>query len=207
MKLFSFPIGLFLLALIIGCAKQEEEIIPEPIIKADQREYTESEKRYLAIGDSITSLSGQKLQSELMKAINEGGFEHAIQFCNTNALSFTGKVVEGTNMTIRRASDDYRNPLNRPDDLEKGVIFDYTYDVHVGEEPQPLLLKTDGKIHYFKPIIVQSLCLNCHGTPGEELNKDLYAKIKELYPEDTAIRYKSGHFRGIWHLVFGDDTN
>jgi hypothetical protein len=207
MRLSILSYVLLSLIVLVACSKKEEEPIPEPIIKAEQRTYSESEQRYLAIGDSITTLAAEKLKGELMKAISEGGYEHAIQFCNLNALSFTSIVVDGTSMTIKRASDDFRNPKNRPDDLEKGVIFDYTYDVHVGEAPQPLLLTAEGKLHYFKPIIVQSFCLSCHGTPGEELSKDLYAKIKELYPEDTAIRYKSGDLRGILHLVFGDEVN
>jgi hypothetical protein len=205
MRLSILNLALLSLIVLTSCSKKEEEPIPEPIIKAEQRTYSESEQRYLAIGDSITNLVAEKLKAELMKAISEGGYENAIQFCNINALPFTSNVVDGTGMTIKRVSADYRNPLNKPDDLEDGVIFDYTYDVHVGEAPQPMLLKADGKLHYFKPIIMQSFCLSCHGTPGKELSADLYAKIKELYPEDYATRYKSGDLRGAFHLVFGEE--
>lgn len=205
MRLSIFNVALLSLLVLTACSKKEEEPIPEPIIKAEQRTYSESEKRYMAIGDSITNLVSEKLKAELMKAISEGGYENAIQFCNINALPFTSKVVDGTGMTIKRVSADYRNPQNKPDDLEDGVLFDYTYDEHVGEVPQPLLMKADGKLHYFKPIIVQSFCLSCHGTPGKELSADLYKKIKELYPDDLATRYKSGHLRGAFHLVFGDE--
>ncbi|MCO5249842.1 MAG: DUF3365 domain-containing protein [Candidatus Kapabacteria bacterium] len=205
MRLSILNIALLSLIVLTSCSKKEEEPIPEPVIKAEQRTYSESEQRYLAIGDSITNLVAEKLKAELMNAISEGGYENAIQFCNINALPFTSNVVDGTGMTIKRVSADYRNPLNKPDDLEDGVLFDYTYDVHVGEAPQPMLIKAEGKLHYFKPIIVQSFCLSCHGTPGKELSADLYAKIKGLYPEDLATRYKAGHLRGAFHLVFGDE--
>jgi hypothetical protein len=58
------------------------------------------------------------------------------------------------------------------------------------------------EIHFFKPILLQPLCLNCHGTPGKQIQNSTLAKIQLLYPGDQAFDYREGDLRGVWHIVF-----
>lgn len=205
--MYRIVLSLSLIIILISACKDKPEINidetkTESILELDTLGLTEIEKRLMAIGDSLTSVTFENLKKELMKAISEGGFEHAIKFCSLHAIDITNQYVDGVKIQIRRTSDNYRNPKNKPDEIESNVIFDYTYDVHVGETPQPLFFSTGGKSHFFKPILVQSLCLSCHGTPGMDIKPDLYAQIKKIYPEDSAVNYRVDDLRGIWHVIF-----
>ncbi len=198
---------LSLLLMLISACKEKldikiDETKTEANLELDTLGLNEIEKRLMVIGDSITTVTFENLKKELMKAISEGGFEHAIKFCNLNAIDITNQYVDGKKIQIRRVSDNYRNPKNIPDEIESNVIFDYTYDVHVGETPQPLFFSTGGKSHFFKPILLQSFCLSCHGVPGKDIKPDIYAQIKKLYPDDTAVNYRVDDLRGIWHVIF-----
>ena len=64
------------------------------------------------------------------------------------------------------------------------------------------LIHEGKKVHYYKPILIQAMCLTCHGTPGVEMNAQLAAVIDSLYPSDKAKGYKDGELRGMWHVVF-----
>ena len=66
--------------------------------------------------------------------------------------------------------------------------------------------KSAKEIHFFKPILLQPLCLNCHGTPGKQIQNSTLAKIQVLYPSDQAFDYKEGDLRGVWHIVFNPQT-
>lgn len=205
--MYRIVLLLSLMIILISACKDKPEITidetkTESKLELDTLGLNEIEKRLMVIGDSLTTVTFENLKKELMKAISEGGFEHAIKFCSLNAIDITNQYVDGVKIQIRRTSDNYRNPKNKPDDIESNVIFDYTYDVHVGETPQPLFFSTGGKSHFFKPILVQSLCLSCHGTPGKDIKPDLYAQIKKIYPEDSAVNYRIDDLRGIWHVIF-----
>jgi len=50
---------------------------------------------------------------------------------------------------------------------------------------------------YYFPLKVLKLCLTCHGTPGKDIKPEVYEAIKRKYPEDKAIGYREGDFRGV----------
>ena len=52
---------------------------------------------------------------------------------------------------------------------------------------------------YAEPIIVQPMCLACH---GESLAPEIAAKISEAYPDDQATGFKVGDFRGVFWVEF-----
>ena len=59
-----------------------------------------------------------------------------------------------------------------------------------------------GKYHYFKPIILQAMCLNCH---GEKLT--IYNLMSgKAFSKNTLVTwlmdYKEGDLRGVWHVIF-----
>ncbi len=50
-------------------------------------------------------------------------------------------------------------------------------------------------LRYLKPITVAAMCLNCHG-PRESLAPEIRRILDERYPDDRAIGYRAGDFRG-----------
>jgi hypothetical protein len=72
-----------------------------------------------------------------------------------------------------------------------------------GEKPVAQLVSGPGEtIHYYKPILVQSMCLNCHGSIPGQLKPEVAAVVDSLYPGDLARNYKEGDLRGAWHIRF-----
>jgi hypothetical protein len=48
--------------------------------------------------------------------------------------------------------------------------------------------------------------MNCHGIPEEEIRPGVLRLIRETYPEDEAVGYRSGQLRGLWKISFGTQT-
>lgn len=153
-------------------------------------------------GDSLTTQTFETLRKTLQKAISERGLPGAVEFCNTAALDLT-RTYAAKEIQIKRTSDKIRNPVNTPDEMENDVIKTY---LNQKEENKQLtaIIKQDlkGNQHYFKPIFVQSMCLNCHGTKETQIKPDTWDMIRKKYPNDAGFNYKEGDLRGVWHIVF-----
>jgi len=54
-------------------------------------------------------------------------------------------------------------------------------------------------VRFYKPIMLQPICLNCHG-PEEQLLPELKTTLDELYPEDQARNFKVGDLRGVFRV-------
>ena len=45
-------------------------------------------------------------------------------------------------------------------------------------------------------------CLQCHGTPNQDIAPETLAAIQKLYPDDKATGFKLGDLRGLWRVTF-----
>lgn len=170
--------------------------------KKDSIELTPDEtKEYLDLGEAIVKESFDSLQTNITRAIQETGIKGSLKYCNLNAYPIIYHLEKKKNVKIRRASQKFRNPANQPDSLENSIIELYADLLNKGEKTEPIIRPVNKEIHYFKPIIVKDLCLNCHGKVGEEIAEENYKIISELYPLDNATGYKQGDLRGIWHII------
>lgn len=157
---------------------------------------------WMARGDSLVAKTFDTLRNTLLRAIGEHGFAGAISFCNTEALNLTNTFA-GEGVTVKRTSDKIRNPLNAPDEMEKKILAEYLTQKKENKALQPVLKKdAAGNHHYFKPILVQALCLSCHGDKSGPLLPETWQAIQQKYPDDKAFDYKEGDLRGIWHISF-----
>jgi hypothetical protein len=159
------------------------------------------QKQYSDRGDSIVTLTFDTLRSALQQSLKEKGVEGAIEYCSINAYAITSLHTKEGYM-IRRTAEKYRNPVNAPDSLEKLVFARYASLI---EKQQPLenaVLESSGNIHYFKPIIMQTMCRNCHGIAGSDIQPGVIEAIKKRYPADMATGFSEGDLRGMWHIRF-----
>ena len=67
---------------------------------------------FLALGDSISAQAQQVLLKNVSAAMQAGGPEHAVAFCNTRAVPLTDSVAALFEVDVRRLSDRNRDPDN-----------------------------------------------------------------------------------------------
>jgi hypothetical protein len=139
------------------------------------------------------------LMAELKEKITSSGTLEAISFCHLNVKPLA-KSSAGENIkkySFGRTSHKIRNRENSPDRwIEKYI--DTFKSVKSGDKFEKPLIHTfaDGKKAYLEPLFVQPMCLSCHGS---SISKEVKAEIKKRYPDDQAIGFKVGDFRGfIW---------
>lgn len=153
-------------------------------------------------GDSIVNQTFDTLRKTLTRAIGEKGLAGAVEFCSTQALELT-HAFTGEGITVKRSSDKLRNPANAPDSVETRILSSFLQLKTENGELKPVLEKdAAGNYHYFKPIMLQAMCLNCHGDKTTQIEPDVWSVIQQKYPADAAFDYKEGDLRGIWHIMF-----
>lgn len=154
-------------------------------------------------GQKVVKATFQTLSSNLKNAMEEGGVEYALQFCNVEAIPLTDSLSKHHDVSIRRASHKPRNPYNTADSLEAEVIKQYINKLESGEKLKPVTYADENRITFHAPItITNSLCLNCHGKVNEGISKENLATIQELYPNDQATGFSMGDLRGVWTVRF-----
>lgn len=154
-------------------------------------------------GIEIAVLTTSALQKALKGAIQEGGLEYAIKFCNLEALEITDSISEMESVAVKRVAKKYRNPLNEMNDLENDLFASYVSQLQNEQSLHPVIM-ADSKGHpvFYQPIYTGALCLNCHGEMGTNINAELAGTIQKLYPEDQATGFKEGQLRGMWAITF-----
>ena len=81
--------------------------------------------KYTTEGKEMAMATANKLGSNLIQKMKEGGVKDAVPFCNTMAYPLTEEMSKKFNAEIRRTSDKIRNEMNNPDDGESKIINDY----------------------------------------------------------------------------------
>jgi len=154
---------------------------------------------YLKKGDEITNLAQAILLGNVGNAIQKGGPEYAVEYCNIRATPLVDSLGNLNNCIVSRVSDKNRNSENnlkseQERELWKKMQMKLSVDT---------LIQEDQSLVYYKSIkIALPACLNCHGNPEREIQPAALEKIRLLYPNDLAIGYKTGDFRGLWKVEF-----
>ena len=157
--------------------------------------------------DLITSLS-----SELSTAINDGGMKAAINTCNISAMPITTSIYEDNHsiLNIKRTSFKVRNKNNKPDGYEKKALQYFEELEEFGKKfpsyyVQKIQEKNEVFFRYYKPLLINELCLNCHGVT-DRMSADILQKLGELYPDDNANGYELNNFRGVVSITISDEV-
>lgn len=154
-------------------------------------------------GDSITQEAQVQLIAQLQQAIASNGPAGAIDFCKVNALPILQTVESKYTVTLRRASVQPRNPADTPNAEELPLLEAYAYNAenNISSDPSIQKIEQGEVLLYTKPILLtNALCLSCHGDPKKDIAPETSAKLKELYPQDSATGYAIGDLRGMWAL-------
>jgi hypothetical protein len=181
---FVLPIVLGLL--IISCNKKqkEEKITTKVNLEDTLRNYAMQTKGVLG--------------KNLMNAINKQGTEKAIEFCSTKALVLTDSMGTALNVTIKRVSDQPRNPLNFANEDETAFIKELKEKMAKSEKLTSKITESNDKTIAYFPIETNAMCLQCHGSKDSDIKPNVLKKIALLYPKDQATGYKENQIRGIF---------
>lgn len=165
---------------------------------------TETEKKpsFEERGMMIAQTTKAELGKNLMGQIQKNGVIAALDFCNVQAVPITDSMATIHKSQIRRVTDKPRNPKNKANAAELQYLENFKKQVAAGGEVKPITVQMGNKIEFYYPIVTNSLCLKCHGTPGKELETLTLAKIKQLYPTDKATGYNENEVRGIWTIQY-----
>lgn len=163
---------------------------------------TETEKTPAEIGLSYALDTKKVLGKNLMGAIQKKGTLEALKFCNHQAYPLTNSMATKFNASIKRVSDKPRNPANTANEQELKVIEKYKKMVADKAEINPIVEEHNGGVQFYYPITTNSMCLQCHGKPAEQINPATLKKLSELYPADKAVGYDIDQVRGIWSIQF-----
>lgn len=149
----------------------------------------------LARGSELLSPFKRDLQEALRLGLTKGPVE-AIGACRVQAPEIA-KALSQDGISLGRTSHRLRNPANSPPEWVSPILGAYVDD-SADRAPRVVPLP-DNRFGYVEPIVIQPLCLTCH---GEDLAPDVAARINELYPEDHATEFNDGDFRGVFWVDF-----
>lgn len=193
MKTYSLSVLLFLLVLSLGTCSDEGQMIKTTI----------NENEYLEKGKSIAAATFATLSGNLQKAMQEGGVQNAVSYCNLAASPLVDSLAKVYKADIRRSAILTRNPANNPTAAELSQFKIYRTTHKAGKTMNPAVQSIDANtVAFYAPIQLMPLCEKCHGVVGETIAAEDYQLIKQLYPQDEAINFKTGDLRGMWSISF-----
>lgn len=159
----------------------------------------------LDIARTAVKKHSHKLKTDLWQALKDGGPKHAIGHCVSIAPDTDAIVSEEQGIEIGRTALKVRNSENAPDDWELSGLETFAKQIAEGADAQKLehydvTTTTEGQrlFRYLKPIMMQEMCLACH---GPNVAPELKSEIAKSYPDDKAIGFNLNELRGAFTLV------
>lgn len=150
-------------------------------------------------GVKYIKMLGGTLKSHLVEKMkaDPSGVE-ALNFCTTEAQQLTHEVNEKLpeGVKVRRTGLKYRSDANKPDFVDVEIMKGYLKKIELKNfTPDQIAMAREGNTtRVYKPLVVGDACMKCHGT---EVDPVLKAKIAASYPNDTAMGFTKGEFRGV----------
>jgi hypothetical protein len=193
-KLITLAVVIVMTAILLYCNTTQEvaDVTSEEAVKLQP------------VGNEAAMTLLKTLKGELVTASQKGGFGSAIEVCNTRAMVLTDSLAQSMEniSSVKRTSVKYRNELNAPDKYEEQALAYFAdalaKDGKVGGELMNKITTPEGTTfyRYYKPIMVDAVCLNCHGDPATML-PEINQLVSGHYPTDKAINYQAGDLRGV----------
>jgi hypothetical protein len=158
-----------------------------------------NEEQFIKEAKSLATDLRMSLMENLSEKISKEGVEKAVPFCHANVKPIAKGAAKDRieKFEFGRTSHKVRNTANNPQPWAEKYLKDFAGSKK-GEIKKDYVLHTleNGKRVYLEPLYVEAKCLLCH---GENVAKNVSARVKELYPNDKATGFKLGQFRGfIW---------
>lgn len=150
------------------------------------------EKVIVTIGKKATTKVAQKLMKTMLGDIKATGLAGAARTW-TKSVGLINEVADSFNMgmKIRRPTYQYRNPTNKPNDIDK-VALDFFLSEEFDDDKY-FSRKIEGKngtsYVYYQPYPVTEKCLSCHSS---KMSDEVKVVLDEKYPNDRSRNIKVG---------------
>ncbi len=169
---------------LLSCSNKQEHI-------------SEGEKASLILlGDSISTEMQNVLLQNVAGAVQKGGTDYAVEFCNIQAMPLTDSIANNFKVYIQRLSDRNRNPANAIQTQTDSLAWEKIKHGKTGFTEQD----KNGEVYYYKPIVIaMPTCIKCHGDKTD-LTESTQKIIAQKYPNDKAFGYEMGDLRGMWKI-------
>jgi hypothetical protein len=146
-------------------------------------------------GKTLVGTLKKNLRVSLEQALPHGAAS-ALAACHTLAPSLASSLAtEG--ILVGRATRLPRNPKNAAEGWTADALTRFEKMKSDGRDLTGASYARrlpDGRTAYAEPIVIQDVCLACHGA---EVAPDVKAAIAATYPADRATGYAVGDLRGL----------
>lgn len=126
----------------------------------------------------------------------QDGAPAAIEVCQARAPALAGALATD-GVIVGRATRKPRNPQNLAAGWQAEALaqFEETRAAGTALDGASFARRlADGRIAYAEPLLIQPLCLACHGAT---LAPDVQQALAARYPADRATGYQAGDLRGV----------
>ena len=161
-------------------------------------ELTPSEEKTLTnIGHKAASMVSQRLMEAMLGDIKSVGLAEAARGWS-KSVGLINDTADSFNlgMEIRRPTYQYRNPINKPDNLDKVALDFFLSSESEGEKyfARKVMGEKGYRYLYYQPMYVTQKCLLCH---SENMSDDVKAVLDEKYPNDLSRDLKLAALRAV----------
>lgn len=200
-------VALAAVSILVPASAVEASAVSARLVTENSAEVTEVRR----LGESAINRLAGSLLREVTVATAKGGPEGAVEVCHLKSLPITHGTVAGLPRitSVKRTSLKLRSPSNAPDAAEQQVLAHVDRLLTRGEPPPSLIVQrvepanAAPEWRVYKPVAALPQCLQCHGDPAAQ-SETLRAKLKQYYPDDEAVGYKAGEWRGVIRVTVAD---
>lgn len=151
----------------------------------------------MAQSRQIVATFQQELGARLTVALATGGPVEAIAVCNLEAPQISARLSADSDARVARTALKVRNPANTADAAARDVLEAFRLELAADATriPEHFETSADGTARYMRAIVMQPLCVVCHGAA---VAPDVRAAVARLYPADEATGFALGDLRGAF---------
>lgn len=150
----------------------------------------------VAQGKQAVGALKRQLVGALTEALKSGPPSSAITVCSGVAPGVAQSLSSG-GVTVGRATRKPRNPANAAAGWRADALAHFESMVAAGRPLDGASWSArlpNGATGYAEPLVIQPLCLACHGA---QLAPEVSAELASRYPSDQATGYAAGDLRGV----------
>jgi len=161
-------------------------------------ELTPSEDKILTnIGNKAADMVSQRLMKTMLGDIKSVGLAEAARSWS-KSVTIINETADSFNlgMKIKRPTYQYRNPINKPDNLDQVALDFFLSSESEGAKyfSRKVMGENGYRYLYYQPMYVTKKCLLCH---SESMSDDVKAVLDEKYPNDLSRDLKLAALRAV----------